>query len=334
MNDISTDADRRRHRPERNVFETTDPEAGHAFMNAAYGASLRMSGTEHDHLLRHARYDMGTFCLDDVTLPMETGYKADPLQTLAVVEPRTGWLEHESEGVGERLGPEEVAIISPPDLPFSARTHNLDFESVLLDMPLLAQVADTAEEAGGEAPGPLRFTSLQPVSPGSAAQWRCTVTHVREVLATSFEAMNEPLVLGDTARLLAASALATFPNTAVHEPTSRDRNDATPTTFHKAAAFIEENVHTDIGLPEIAAAVSVSPRALQYAFVRHNGGSLYGHLRRVRLERAHFDLLDADPTDGATVSAIAARWGFARAGNFAAHYRDIYGVSPDNTLAI
>jgi transcriptional regulator GlxA family with amidase domain len=73
-------------------------------------------------------------------------------------------------------------------------------------------------------------------------------------------------------------------------------------------------------------------RALQYAFARHYGLSPTRYLRRVRLERAHRDLQAADPTQGDTVAAIAAAWGFATPSRFAAMYRETYGYPPSHTL--
>ena len=52
----------------------------------------------------------------------------------------------------------------------------------------------------------------------------------------------------------------------------------------------------------------------------------------MRLERAHNDLRAADPVSGTTVAEIAARWGFAHHGRFAALYQSSYGHSPSQTL--
>jgi hypothetical protein len=237
MNDKAADAVPQRSAPKQDVFETTDLEVGRAFMNTAYGTRLRMRGTEGNQLLRHARYDLGSFSLDDAILSMETSYRADPLaNSLAVVEPRTGWVEHESAGLMEHTGVGDLSIISPPDLPFNAHTQNLHYGAVVLDVPLLMQVAGSAEDGACARP---RFTSLRPTSPAAAGLWRSTVGYVRDVLASSPEVFSEPLVLGSTARLLAAAALTTFPNTAIGEPTSKDRNDATSATVHRALVFIE-----------------------------------------------------------------------------------------------
>jgi hypothetical protein len=54
-------------------------------------------------------------------------------------------------------------------------------------------------------------------------------------------------------------------------------------------------------------------------------------LRRVRLARAHDELVDAEP--GATTAmAVAQRWGFTHYGRFAAQYRQRFGRSPGETL--
>ncbi|WP_314176672.1 helix-turn-helix transcriptional regulator [Streptomyces winkii] len=336
----ATDADSppERFTPTRRAFETRDPEAGRAFMNAVYGTSLRMSGNNEDQLIRHSRYDLGPFCLDDMTLPMDAEYVAEPLEHLAVIQIHSGWSEHRPTdaadqvlpGDHERIGPDDINIIAQPDRPFSARASNLGFSGVLLDMPLVMRTAGIGEDA---PTGPIRFSRLEPPSQADADRWRNSYDYVREVLETEFDAMSEPLVRGDSARLLAACALETFPNSAVPEPTSKDTRDATPLTVRKALAFIGENAGADIGPAEIAAAVRVSPRALQLAFARHHDTSVLGQVHRVRLDRAHFELLAADPAGGATVPRIAARWGFAKPGGFRTLYRNIYGVSPSETLA-
>ncbi|MFC8230283.1 helix-turn-helix domain-containing protein [Streptomyces sp. NPDC057287] len=51
----------------------------------------------------------------------------------------------------------------------------------------------------------------------------------------------------------------------------------------------------------------------------------------MRLTGAHADLKAADP-HSSSVTAIAARWGFAHAGRFAAAYRQLYATPPADTL--
>ncbi|GAB2603663.1 hypothetical protein GCM10009696_06460 [Kocuria himachalensis] len=55
------------------------------------------------------------------------------------------------------------------------------------------------------------------------------------------------------------------------------------------------------------------------------------HLRAARPDAARADLMTADPTR-TTVAAMAARWGFANPGRFAAAYQQAYGETPAATL--
>ncbi len=104
-----------------------------------------------------------------------------------------------------------------------------------------------------------------------------------------------------------------------------------PPALRSAISYIDDNAADDIGVADIAAAVELTPRAVQYMFRKHLGTTPLGYLRRVRLERAHRDLVDADPTVD-TVTAIAGRWGFAHAGRFSGTYRQTYGTAPSSTL--
>lgn len=104
-----------------------------------------------------------------------------------------------------------------------------------------------------------------------------------------------------------------------------------PPALRRIVGFIHDNVETDIGLSDIAAAAQLTPRSVQYLFRRHLGVTPLEYLRRVRLDRAHRDLMAADPSVD-TVNAIAGRWGFAHAGRFSVAYRERFGNPPSATL--
>ena len=98
-----------------------------------------------------------------------------------------------------------------------------------------------------------------------------------------------------------------------------------------AVAFIEERARDDIGVADIAAAAFVTVRAVQLAFRHDLDTTPLQYLRQVRLERAHEELLAADP-GRTTVTAVAADWHFTNASRFSAYYRAVYGVPPAQTL--
>jgi transcriptional regulator GlxA family with amidase domain len=106
---------------------------------------------------------------------------------------------------------------------------------------------------------------------------------------------------------------------------------AQPQTLRRAIAFIHENAHRDIGLSDIAAALDVTPRSVQYMFRRHLATTPLEYLRRVRLDRAHRDLQAADPAVD-TVMEIAGRWRFGHPGRFSMAYKEAFGRPPSRTL--
>jgi AraC-like DNA-binding protein len=98
-----------------------------------------------------------------------------------------------------------------------------------------------------------------------------------------------------------------------------------------ARDFIERNLARPISVRDIAEAADVSVRTLQNHFSEDLDRTVTGYVRDRRLERVRAELADASPT-GATVTAIASRWGFNHLGRFAVVYRSRFGESPSHTL--
>src|SRR5258708_6633263 len=127
------------------------------------------------------------------------------------------------------------------------------------------------------------------------------------------------------------AALLASRASALHDLAAQDRFDSSPATLRRAVAFIDEHAGRPLTVADIAAASFVTVRAVQLAFRRHLDLTPMQYLRRVRLHRAHQDLLAADPARE-SVTAVAYRWKFASASRFTAYYRRIYSVLPSHTL--
>jgi hypothetical protein len=132
------------------------------------------------------------------------------------------------------------------------------------------------------------LTSLQPRSALAALQWQRTVTFLHDVLDNS-EAAAQPLITGNAARLLAATVLTTFPNTAILDPTGRDRQDATSTTLRRAIAFIEQRLGDEF-LPEARHVLATARHALEVGRL-----AAQGHAGEVRFGYAEDPGLPAHP---------------------------------------
>jgi AraC-like DNA-binding protein len=265
---------------------------------------------------------------DDLDYSFDIGYSAEPHNQMIICDVLSNTIRRDGEQEGpETFGPGDQFLISRPNLPSSGLAHASRLRFTVLDPALLTRVAS----AMAEKPEPVRVLDHRPVSRAGAARLQRAITYVREnVLATP--ELQSTLVVSTASQYLAARALEAYPNTALAAPSTGDGRDATPTTVARAVAFIEANADADISLADIAAAASATPRAVQYGFRKDHDTTPMGYLRRVRLDAAHHALQTADPTTGQTVTTIAAAWGFAHPGRFAATYRQTYGETPSTTL--
>src|SRR5262249_42354137 len=104
----------------------------------------------------------------------------------------------------------------------------------------------------------------------------------------------------------------------------------TPRDVKRAIDYIEANLDSEIGLPEIVAACAVPGRTLVKHFRDFKGTSPMRYLRNARYQRVRDALSRAEP--GESIGDIAARWGFSHMGRFAVEYRRRFGESPSETL--
>jgi AraC-like DNA-binding protein len=305
------------------VFETSDIEVAHDLLVRTYG-SLRLTVTGDRHLIRLVQHNLGPVQLHRNSFQMRFEVDGAPLRSLGFGRVLSGMAGYQTRQV--RAG--DLFLAGDPDVPYQSTIENADIEFAFIDPALLAQIADTAPN---RAARPVRFLDDRPITPQAVAVWNASFDYVRDHVATNPDAAGYPLLSGNAARLLAATALSAFPNNALTDPTIEDRHDAHPTTLRRAITFIHDNAHRDISAADIAAAAHVTIRTLQLAFRRHRDTTPTAYLRRVRLKHAHHDLLNADPAS-TTVAAVAARWGFTNHSRFTAHYHATYGLPPSKTL--
>ena len=131
------------------------------------------------------------------------------------------------------------------------------------------------------------------------------------------------------APLLAGALLECYPSNVAKSDLAGD--PALPETLKHAMAFIHGHIAAGVSINDVAAAVHLTPRAVQYLFRRRLDTTPTEYMRRVRLHRAHLELL-AGERSNTTVTEIAQRWGFTHRGRFAVLYRQTYGQSPHTTL--
>lgn len=258
----------------------------------------------------------------------EFGYSFDftmaPPDKILLARLHSGSMELHSQS--EVFGPGRVGAFGTLDgEPLRGTCHRGRWDTFMVDSSFLDQVAATRDDA------PVRLTGCAPVSDAANHQLRAAMDYVRDAIAANPDAAQNPLIAGTAQRHLAASILAAYPNSTQTEEDNADRRDSTQGLLRRAISFIEDNAHRDISLLDIAEAVHVTPRAVQYMFRKHRDRTPMQFLRELRLHYAHLDLVAGNPAT-MSVRTAATRWGFAHMGRFAASYRQIYGQPPQATL--
>ncbi|GAB7037169.1 MULTISPECIES: helix-turn-helix transcriptional regulator [Catenuloplanes] len=228
-----------------------------------------------------------------------------------------------------RTGPGGVRLVLPDD------SEEFDFVDVDVDVVAVrlprGLLEDVAAARTGMRPADLRFDGFLPMSARLARHWVHTVSYVRDTVLSDPALQGNTLIAEQARHLLAATALAVFPNTSLDA--YRPHDDAvTPRAVRRAMAYADSHADRPLTIDDLAAAAGVTRRALQAGFRRHHDTTPMRYVRRVRLARAHADLVAGDPTTGLTVAAVAARWGFTHPGRFAIDYRAAYGTAPGRTL--
>lgn len=308
--------------------EANDLDTAHQILSRMYGAlRIEASGGRSGRLCI-ASAGLGGVRFDQVVFEMAFEADVAPRQTYAFGHLTSGRLRHASDGSARSYLPGEVFVAAQPDVPFTATVDDAAMELAVIEPGLIDEVA---ESVPGRVQRPVRFTAYTAVSTRATERWKSTYAYVHNEARTSSAGVTHPLVIGNAARLLVATALATFPNTAVTDPTIEDRHDAHPETLRRAIAFMESNADCDISIADIARASHVTARAVQLAFRRHLQTTPSAYLRRIRLQHAHDQLRDAVP-GSTTVSAVAAQWGFFNGSQFAVHYRSAFAELPSRTL--
>ncbi|HVT68158.1 MAG TPA: helix-turn-helix transcriptional regulator [Trebonia sp.] len=311
----------------RLVVDARDAESTLSLLSDVRGA-VRLRGGGERAGMRLVRAALGPVSLDHTAFGADLDVDVGPTGLLVFGEANSGAVGFRADGEERWYGQGDVYLAAQPRQHRTSMVRGGEHEQVIIDSAVVGGLAETAP---GRASGPVRFTGYEPDSAQAARLWKSTVGYVRDTVLADPDAAAHPLLTAGAARLLAATALAVFPNDALAEPTATDRHDASPATLRRAVAFIDSHAHEDISVADIAAAASVTVRAVQLAFRRHSGTTPTGYLRRVRLGHAHRELAAADPGHE-SVTAVAYRWGFSSPSRFAAAYREAYGVPPGRTL--
>jgi len=306
------------------MVATTDPGVAHDWLRATYPGYL----PEETNSRRGFRFEavheqVGRSGVSRLRYSTSADNNVAP-DVVLVVQPSAG-------AMLVRQGREEVAVppggsvLLPPGRAVSVLWADTEAGCVCLDVDDIERVA---VETTGLDDLALRFTGLQPMLPGLDRRWNETVQAVTRAALRNRRTGAGPVLTGRLAQRLAEAVLGTFPSTRLASHRRVPPDHATPAVVRRAVDFIDANAERELTTSDIAAAAGIGPRGLQAAFLRHQDSTPTAYARRVRLDRAHRELADADPADRDAVPDVAARWGFPRLSAFVTAHQRVYGGPP------
>lgn len=310
-------------------LRTTDVLRAHqAIRDTFVGHRLVIRGGRENFSYRQSTAVAGDLAVDVMHHSLDVHEDVDPVHDtwFAVLAGGKLAIEHAREDL--RSTPGDV-LLFPQGVRTTCEWEGLNLHLVRLPTEEVARVA--AARTGIDA-ADFRFESMAPLSPILGDFCRTTLRYLHSLFRGPEAAVANPLVQAAALEAAAGAALNTFPNTATMAEHAPAGARAAPAALRRTLNYIDAHAAEPLTLADITEVSGIGARALQESFRRHHDTTPTAYLRRVRLERAHRELLAADPARGATVASIAARWGFPHAGRFSVVYREVYGRSPRQAL--
>lgn len=301
--------------------------AHEAIRDTFAGHRVRIRGSQERFRYRQSTATTGPLAVDSLHHTMAVREDVDPIDAtwLGLVAGGRFRVAHAGEEIVATAGD---VLLFPQGVPFICEWQAMDLQVVRIPT---REVVRRAADRTGIDPADFRFEAMAPISAALGRHCANTVRFLHSLFAGDQPPVAEPLILAAALDTAAATVLATFPNAATDRPAAGAAAVA-PAAVRRAVDYIDTHAEQPLTLGDIARASGLGARALQEAFRRHRDTTPTAYLRAARLERAHRELQAADATRGATVAAIAARWGFTHRGRFSAAYRQAYGRSPQQTL--
>lgn len=328
---------------QRESDETIDPETGlHRFKAEKVDRVRERLG---EHFTEHELHvDGGS---DEVETSLHTAPLGDlaistvhfaapvdirqtvPEDILMIGRPLRGELEVQNGDDYISGGVPKGAILSM-DRPNRITTRSPDVLFRVVRTERAALERPLAQWLDRELPEPLRFhfPIHADVEPGRS--WWGLVEHLWSV-AENGMLFKSPILIDEVERVSKTLLLTLQPHNYT-EALSKGQSPAAPYYVRRAEEYVYAHAGQVITMRDLVEVSGVSARSLHEGFRRFRGTTPIAFIRWLRLDRAHCDLLEAEP-GSTTIAAIAAKYGFSHLGHFAGAYRRKYGETPSATLA-
>ncbi|WP_181138727.1 AraC family transcriptional regulator [Streptomyces sp. Ru73] len=210
--------------------------------------------------------------------------------------------------------------------PTGALAGELDAEAEVLALSFDRHAVEAALEEFLEHPvRPLHFPGGLDLLNGRGRTLAALARTVAGELAEPSGLLDHPPVAASFADSLLTAMLYATPHQ-YREELADPATRTCPRPVKRAVDAMQADPAHPFTVRELARLAGVGPRSLQAGFKQHLETTPMAYLRRLRLERAHADLVRFGPA--VSVTEVAGRWGFTHLGRFAAAYQSRYGRLP------
>jgi AraC-like DNA-binding protein len=272
---------------------------------------------------------LGPLALGDITYGADVTMRSGEIGAYSVVLLTRGHLSLRHGGLPFIGAARDVAIMQPDR---DTVVDRLGADCRLLGLKIDRATLEQHLEALLDAPvsSPIRFSLTLDVTREPGRAWAGLVRLLADEMTNRTGLVYQPIVAEQLCEAIITGLLLTADHP-FRDALDRPGPAPAPGAVRRAVDAIHAHPEIAYTARTLAEIGGVSVRSLQEGFRRHVGTTPLAYLRRVRLERAHEELLRADPRT-ATVADIAQRWGFVHQSRFAAAYRARYNASPSQAL--
>ncbi|MGH3715110.1 MAG: AraC family transcriptional regulator [Micromonosporaceae bacterium] len=291
---------------------------------------LQVLGRRGDFDARQHTAPIGAMALCYVRYGAEVKVTPETIDSRYLIHiPLTGAVDTDN-GVRQVRSTRTVASVAQPGLPY--RMHWRPKTDLLLARFDAHCVQRTLGQMLGYPPrGPLRFELGIDLGTPEMRSWLDVVNMIRRDTDRGRPLASSPLALTHLEDLLTTGLLTAARHSHSELLHNAETRAAPPRRVQLAIDVMRARLTDPITVHDIAQSVGLATRSLQEGFQKHLGTTPMAYLNRLRLDKAHADLIQADAA-GTTVTAIATKWGFTNSSRFAEAHRRAYGETPAQTL--
>jgi AraC-like DNA-binding protein len=205
-----------------------------------------------------------------------------------------------------------------------------DAEQLILKIPRSRLETHLADLIGRPVPGPVDFDFGLDLTTPRGASLLASVRFLARELDRPGGIVDVPLAREQLEEFVMTQLLLAARNSytdLLGGPVDRVR----ASRLRPVLEYMQDHAHEPLTPGDLARVGCMSVRALHAAFRDELGVSPMAHLRRIRLDHVHAELLRGSAPD-VRIGDVAVRWGFFHPSRFARQYQERFGELPSETV--